>query len=50
MDVTEAQLWVGPKAVGGYDLGSVRLMVTRRPNWFQRAMARWFFGWIWNDA
>ncbi|HEY4723993.1 MAG TPA: hypothetical protein VII92_19220 [Anaerolineae bacterium] len=38
-----------PRPVGAYDWGHVFVEVTRKPNWFQRLMIRWFFGWKWVD-
>ena len=39
-----------PKIVGAYDWGNVHVQVTRKPNWFQRKMIKYVFGWKWVDA
>jgi menaquinone-dependent protoporphyrinogen IX oxidase len=39
-----------PEPVGCYDWGGLYLYVFKKPNWFQRLMIRWFFGWKWVDA
>lgn len=38
-----------PEPVGYYDMGNCRVAVTRKPNWFQRLMIEWCFGWTWCD-
>ena len=36
-----------PEPVGYYDWGFVHVAVYVKLNWFQRKMAKWFFGWGW---
>ena len=38
-----------PIYVGGYDIGGVRFMLTRRPSWWHRLMVRLVLGWEWHD-
>lgn len=47
---TVSSFLLTPSTAGGWDLGGVTIMVTRRPNWFQRLMYRIAFGWIWVPA
>ena len=39
-----------PKSVGCWDSGGgVKVMMTKRPNWFHQKMTYIFFGWKWTD-
>ena len=44
------EMTLPPKPVGYYLWDGVDWAVQKRPNWFQRKMIRWFFGWGWRDA
>lgn len=35
---------------GYWRIGSMRLSMDRRPNWFHRLMTHLVFGWVWEDA
>jgi hypothetical protein len=39
-----------PKQVGGYDIGNISLMLTRRPHWVARLLCRVLLDWRWHDA
>lgn len=39
-----------PPQLGGYDLGGIRMMLTRRPHWIARFLCRWLLDWRWKDA
>ncbi len=43
-----------PIYVGGYIIGEpgrgLKIMLTKKPPWFHRAMVRYFFGFQWEDA
>ena len=40
-----------PKSVGCWDSGGgVKVMMTKRPNWFHQKMTYIFFGWKWTDC
>lgn len=38
-----------PPTVGGWDVGGITFMVTRRPSWLNKLMCRWLLGWRWTD-
>lgn len=39
-----------PPNAGGYDLGYVTLMLTRRPHRLARFLCRWLLDWRWVDT
>lgn len=36
-----------PRHVGGYDIGGITFMLTRRPHWIARFLCRWLLDWRW---
>lgn len=45
-----ATLSTAPPSVGGYDLGHMRIMLTRRPHWLARQLCHWLLDWRWVDV
>lgn len=39
-----------PPTVGGYDLGNVQIMLTRRPHWLARWLCRLLLDWHWHEV
>ena len=45
-----ARIFTPPECVGCWDSGGgVKVMMTKRPNWFHQKMTYAFFGWKWTD-